>query len=167
MLNRENPKSLNEALNLIKAHGWASVQQMADWAGVDDATVYAWLQAGGPEPKWNAIRLICRHCGDMRIQLALGNAFFSGTPVVCTPANRSAMPATAQGIKDGLIDSINELADFASKVKAALADGVICAKERTLLQAEAEQAKACIESVLQAINTMSEKRSIGPRLVGI
>lgn len=168
MAARERPTSLIEALTLIKSNGWATVQEMADWAGVDVATVYAWLQPGGPEPRWNSIRLIFRHCDDDRTRMALADAFCAGTSIVCRPTDHMQIPGTAEAIKDGLLDAINELTDFAMKAKQALADGIIDAADRTILQAEAEQARAMLDTVLLAINAKAEsdQKRRGIRIAG-
>jgi hypothetical protein len=162
---RETPKSLVDALQMIKSSGWATVQEMAEWAGMDDASVYAWLAPGGPEPKWNSIRLIVRHCGDHRIQMALVQAFVSGTPILCTHGDCERVDADAKAILAKVVDTFADFAEFATEAKTAVIDGHITTVELARIRKEAEEAKRSIDSILKAAETASEKKPpSGPRL---
>lgn len=162
MSNRETLKSLTDALLLIKANKWATVDELAEWAGVDDATVYSWLQPGGPEPKWKSIRLINRRCNDDRIQLALNSAFNVGTKVTSEICGATKVEPTQCSILRALIAAGSGEAGFAGDVEKVIGDRKVDGEELARVIAEANELKCKIDAIVRAVTDVHEKGSAPP-----
>jgi hypothetical protein len=167
---REQPKSLVEALSLVKANKWASVDDMAEWAGVDPATVYSWLAPGGPEPRYNSIRLILLHARSSpqckAIRNAIAGAFLCGTGLSVAECDGDDCDGSPDTIKSQLLKVHQDAAELSKEVIAALPDGIDHA-EIARIRHRAADTKGRVDTVVQSAEKSLEqisKRKL-PRLV--
>lgn len=163
----EYPKSLAEALTMIRTSGWATAEQLATWAKVNVSTVYSWSELGASDPHFHSIQRIYRLCRDERISFALAHVFLAGGPAV--PGVRDILPgpATAEGIKSGIIHSFATVAGVSEKATVSLADGAITAAELIDIRVAYDAAVQSLNNLMRDVEAKAEadakKKIQGPR----
>lgn len=157
-----------EALIYMKVNGWATVQQIATWTGVNPSTVYDWLN-GTTSPNIEAARGIVQNAGDKRVKLIIAGWLLGGSGISYGVCADKPVGADQVSMLEGCIVAVREAVNFAEQVKEGMRDRVITAEEMTRIRADADRVKCDVDRVVGAaaeVHERSIKTNSGLRIAG-
>lgn len=145
-------QNLTEALRLIVDSKWASVADIADWAGVSIQTIYRWVgdESSGASASWHQVQLIAQRGAeiDNRIAMAIVGAFAFNTRLTILANEIDGVIAQKHAVVAKSLDAVKEAAEFAADVNTSLDDGQVTVTEITRIRSDAHDAKSAIDAAV-------------------